>query len=119
MPGGNNPWDYASPERWSREWSRHMDPAISRYLRSDPDSPTHEIDGLWVNQDGDRLWFRDGWVRITRNQHQDARALLRSGRLFIGIPETKEVMQYDYGIRGGYLGLRDDVGNVQIFKRYR
>ena len=111
--------DYANPERWSRGMSRFMDPGTRRLLRSDPDSPTRELDGLWVNQNGDRLWFRNGWVRITRKQHQDARALLRSGYLYIGIPETKEVMQYEYGLRDGYLGLRDDLGNVQIFRRSR
>ena len=119
MPGSASAFDYANPDRWSREWKNHMSPSLSRWLRSDADSPTRELDGLWVNENGDRLWFRNGWVRITRDRHQDARALLRGNYLYIGIPETKEVMQYEYGTRDGYLGMRDSAGNVQIFRRTR
>ena len=86
---------------------------------SDPNSPTREIDGRWVGPDGDRLWIRNGWVRVYRDVHSDARGLTRGQYLYIGIPETKQVMRFEYGLRGQYLGLRDDAGNVQIFKRVR
>ena len=116
MPGQMSPWSYARPEKWS-DWMNQNARRVPG--RADPDSPTRELDGLWVSQDGDKLWFRNGWVRVYRGTHSDARALTRGGYLFIGIPETKEVMQYEYGRRGEYLGLRDSSGNYRIFRRQR
>jgi hypothetical protein len=116
MPGQMSPWSYARPEKWSN-WMNQNARRVPG--RADPDSPTRELDGLWVSQDGDKLWFRNGWVRVYRGTHSDARALIRGGYLFIGIPETKEVMQYEYGRRGEYLGLRDSSGTYRIFRRQR
>ena len=44
---------------------------------------------------------------------------MRGRYLFIGRPETKQVLQYEYGVRGDYLGLRDADGTVQMFRRFR
>lgn len=116
MPGSMSPWSYANPDQWSRYMPRGTE---KRYSNTNPDSPTRAIDGRWAGPDGDRLWIRDGWIRVYRDVHSDARVLTRGGYLYIGIPETKQVMRYEYGLRGRYLGLRDDAGNVQIFKRVR
>ena len=116
MPGQMSPWSYARPEKWSK-WMNQD--ARRNPQRPDAGSPTRELDGLWVSQDGEKLWFRNGWVRVYRGTHSDARALTRGRYLFIGIPETKEVMQYEYGRRGEYLGLRDASGDYRIFRRQR
>jgi len=116
MPGSMSPWDYAKPDQWSRYMPGRTGPASRR---SDPNSPTRAIDGMWEGQNGERLWFKDGWVRVYRDVHSDARALTRGRHLYIGIPETKDVMRFEYGTRGSYLGLRDDSGNVQVFRRRR
>ena len=116
MPGTVAPWDYARPGSWSRP-GRGDGPGL--VPPGDRDSPTRELDGLWVGQNGERLWFRNGWLRAYRDVSSDARALLRGRYLFVGIPETKQVLQYEYGLRGDYLILRDANGTGQMFRRYR
>lgn len=116
MPGSMSPWRYANPD----QWSKYMDRGARQFSRgANPNSTTREIDGLWEGPNGEKLWFKDGWVRVYRDVHSDARARTEGRYLFLGIPETKQVMQFEYGIRGKYLGLRDGSGNVQIFRRRR
>jgi hypothetical protein len=116
MPGMSSPWDYARPESWAGT-GRAGGPAYP--LPVTPDSPTRELDGLWMGQKGERLWFRNGWLRAYRDVSSDARAMVRRPYLFIGIPETKQVLRYEYSLRGEYLVLRDANGTTQMFRRYR
>ena len=119
IPGFGSPWEYMKPDKWGRSGPGFPGKDIRRYLGTTPPaSPTRELDGLWIGKNGERLWIRNGWVRIYRDTHSDARALLRNRYLFIGIPETKNVLQFEYGLRGNMLGLRDTYGNVQLFRRY-
>ncbi|MCP3666980.1 MAG: hypothetical protein GY696_31560 [Gammaproteobacteria bacterium] len=117
----------------SSAYQNHMDKNSSRFtmppLQRRPSNtpnpfpatqPSTQLDGSWQGRNGEVLVIRQGQFRLypNRTTHKQGLLTIRGPRLLLmHDPETNSQRFYEYAEQQGKLALRDQNGNMLLFKR--
>jgi len=98
-----------------------FNPAIQTPQGQPPLGPTSAtLDGNWRGQSGEVLVVRNGLFRIylDRDRYQEGRIELR-GKDVLGMQsqDGSVTRRYEYAVHEGRLVLRDEAGNLLLYKR--
>ena len=77
------------------------------------------LDGAWQGNSGEILLVRDGQFRLyaTRDTYKDGRIAVQGNRLVLADPRSGISREYEYAAHEDRLVLRDDNGNLLLYRR--
>jgi hypothetical protein len=77
------------------------------------------IDGVWQGNSGEIFLVHNGQFRLYagRDNYNDGRLAVRGNRLILANPSTGISRAYEYATEDGRLVLRDDNGNLLLYRR--
>lgn len=85
-----------------------------------PYSRTQIMDGIWQGRHGEVLMIKDSFFRVftvSYNVYEDGALATQGPYLRILNPRTGETRDYEYAQRGERMILRDDEGNLLLYRR--
>jgi hypothetical protein len=131
-PQGSMPsWQQGSMPSWPQKympWSQSPPWSDSSYGQeygrpSHPqgaNDPVAELDGSWQGKSGELLVIRHGRFRIYQDQERFREgnlALEGQNTLTMQDPSTGNAQRYDYALHEGKLALRNQAGNLFLYRR--
>lgn len=118
------PWGRSLPwQGWEAgPWSQAMPQAPSRgggQPSGDRPQAPSVLEGVWQGAAGDVLTVHGHRFRIEAGQPQVGYGtfMLHGNRLIAYLPQTDSTRLYEYEVRGDYLALRDESGQMLLFRR--
>jgi hypothetical protein len=77
------------------------------------------LDGSWQGNSGEILIIRDGRFRIylDRDNYRDGQLRMEGQHLSMYDPASRTTRQYEYAQQDGRLALRDELGNLLLYRR--
>lgn len=79
-----------------------------------------QLDGLWRGRSGDALLIKGNQYRIQagKNRSVQGRLLVKGNQLWLQNAQTKSVKQYEFANDSGRLVLRDEYGQLLLYRRF-
>ena len=128
---GASPWSSMTGNPWSSgtsPWSQMpnmpafpaFNPGASPPYGQSPMSRTAPLDGNWQGQSGEVLVVQNGRFRIylDPDRYQEGRVeLLSKDLLEMYSRDSATARRYEYAVHQGRLVLRDDAGNLLLYRR--
>jgi len=113
-PGGGD-WSSHFPAPEYPDWSS---PGPG-YPPIPADDPALWLDGHWLGKNGMLLVFRQGLLRIYTDidLYQDFHVTLRSNWLLLKDPLSGQIQHFELAHQMGWLGLRNQSGEIALFRR--
>ena len=130
-PGGEIPWSQGTMPAWpgtQMPWTgspvnrRAPSPGSAGSLFPDTGLSTTpaELYGSWQGKSGEVLMIGNGRFRIYRDRDNFREGLLTlegQNRLTMQDPASGNVRRYEYAVHQGKLALRDEAGNLFLYRR--
>ena len=121
---------YAERRAWRNKWGAGGDHSDLYILyRSLPGAPprspaskTQLLDGVWKGRWGEILMIRDGTCRLITNSYnlyEDGNIETRGAVMRIENLRTGDIREYTYAYKGKRMIMRDDQGNVLLYRRMK